>query len=75
MKNGLCLPETFNVMRRLLDRYGLSTAAAYPMSELFDLMVNDKKSSGDAITFVLPRETGRCELKKLTRAEWTALLS
>ena len=75
VKNGLCPPETFNVMRRLLDRYGLPAETAYPMSELFDWMANDKKSSGDAITFVLPRETGRCELKKLTRAEWTALLS
>ena len=75
VKNGLCPPETLDVMRRLIDRYGLPGETDAPMNELFERMTNDKKSSGDAITFVLPRETGSCELKKLTRAEWTALLS
>ncbi len=75
VKNGLCPSETLDRMLALLERYGLPRETPYPMSELFDYMVNDKKSSGDAITFVLPRETGTCELKKLTRTEWTALLS
>ena len=75
VKNGLCPQETLDIMLKLTERYGLPTESPYPMSELFDYMVNDKKSSGDAITFVLPRETGNCELKKLTRTEWTALLS
>ena len=75
VKNGLCPPETLETMLALLERYGLPRETPYPMSELLDYMVKDKKSSGGSITFVLPRETGTCELKKLTRAEWTALLS
>ena len=75
VKNGLCPQETLDVMVKLAERCGLPTESPYPMSELFGYMVKDKKSGGDAITFVLPRETGKCELKKLTQTEWTALLS
>ena len=75
VKNGLCPQATLELLLALAARFGLPTEAGVPMSRLFPYMVNDKKSSGGAITFVLPRETGRCELKKLTQAEWTALLS
>ncbi len=75
VKNGLCPPETLSILLRLLTRYGLPNETGRVVNELFGWMGKDKKASGDSITFVLPRETGRCELKRLTRAEWTALLS
>ncbi|MBO5859460.1 MAG: 3-dehydroquinate synthase [Clostridia bacterium] len=38
----------------------------YSPEELFDAALSDKKRAGDTITFVVPKKTGECILKKIS---------
>ena len=48
---------------------GLPTHCDYPAAALAEAALSDKKRTGDAITLVLPRVIGRCELVKTPVAD------
>lgn len=63
---GLCGEDVRERIEKALQANGLPIGAPFDAESLCQVALSDKKRAGDQITFVLPREIGRCEL---TRAE------
>lgn len=61
---GLCGEATLVRLMGTLRRCGLPVDAPYSAEELLAVALSDKKRMGKTLTFVLPREIGRCELVK-----------
>lgn len=68
---GLCPPDDADRMKRHLRDIGLPAgladidgAAAFSENQLMDLMMQDKKVEGGALTLILTRGIGRAEIKK-----------
>ncbi|HBL40523.1 MAG TPA: 3-dehydroquinate synthase [Ruminococcaceae bacterium] len=74
VENGRCPNKTLEQMIDLLQQYRLPTQSKYTNRELFQLTMADKKNSGESITVVLPVQTGKCELKKMSKNEWNEFL-
>ena len=61
-KLGLSTQETATKIQWLLMSFGLPRTVRCAASDLAELARSDKKCSGDAITMVIVREIGECEL-------------
>lgn len=66
---GLCGPEVEADISAALTAGGLPLAAPYGAAELAAAAMADKKRAGGEITLVLPREIGRCELRRVPAAD------
>ena len=66
---GLCGPEVEEAISAALAAGGLPLSAPYGAAELAAAAMADKKRAGAEITLVLPREIGRCELRRVPAAE------
>ena len=66
---GLCGPEVEADISAALAAGGLPLSAPYGAAELAAAAMADKKRAGGEITLVLPREIGRCELRRVPAAE------
>ena len=53
-------------VEQLLTLYGLPTACPVPLDALSEAVLADKKRRGSAITLVMPRAIGRCELQQFS---------
>ncbi len=62
---ALCPDDMILRLAACLRKNGLPTRCDYPAAALAEAALSDKKRSGGAITLVLPRAVGRCELKKI----------
>jgi len=49
----------------ILEKYDLPTKTDIDTSKLLEVMLNDKKRTGDSINLVLPESIGHCVLKKM----------
>lgn len=59
---GFCTRETESEINALLDAFGFTDKCAFPAEDLFAAMTSDKKTSGAAITLVVPVKIGSCRL-------------
>ena len=50
-----------------LEKCGLPTKTDVDADTLFELTLSDKKSEGDCISLIIPREIGRCEICKVEK--------
>ena len=66
---GLCSSAAAQEVTDLLTLYGLPTESPYGLAELSSAVLSDKKIVGSAISLVVPREVGRCELRKVPATE------
>ena len=66
---GACAPSVAREVTELLTAYGLPTESPYGLDALSAAVLSDKKIVGSAISLVVPREVGRCELQKIPAAE------
>ena len=67
-KLGYCPADIADALCAVLAANGLPTAVPYPAERLTEAARADKKSLGDSITVILPREIGRCEAKEVSFA-------
>ncbi len=70
---GLCGPEVRMRIEKALQTNKLPLSAPFGSDALCRVALSDKKRAGDWITFVLPREIGECELRRVEVArlpEW-----
>lgn len=58
----LCSPGVYDELVHILNRFGLPCSCRFSEAELYDKAISDKKSTGDTITLVIPREIGQCTL-------------
>ena len=70
---GLCGPEVEGDIAAALTAGGLPLSAPYGAAELAAAAMADKKRAGAQITLVLPREIGRCELRRVPAADMEKL--
>ena len=68
-ENGLCSTDAAQEVIDILTRYGLPTESPYGLEQLSRAVLSDKKIVGSAISLVVPREVGRCELRKIPASE------
>ena len=66
---GLLFREDCAEIVSVLRALGLPTECALPREALTAALERDKKREGDALTLVVPREIGRCELLEIPFAE------
>lgn len=64
---GMCDTSVYDELVGLLKKYGLPYETSFGTTELADVIMTDKKGSGDFITLVVPTSIGRCELKKIQK--------
>ncbi len=62
---GDCPPGTALTVMSALLRAGLPVETTFSAEALDSAMRADKKRAGDTITLVIPREIGRCELRRM----------
>ena len=70
---GFCSAETTARLRAVLRTCGLPDEPPYPPASLVDMLLLDKKRSGDGITFVFCERPGRCLLRRMPFDELRAL--
>ena len=63
--NGDCDKNTAEEIVNILKNIGLPTKQDFTAEELSEIMLHDKKCAGGLINLIIPREIGRCEIKKL----------
>lgn len=66
---GRCSQEVYDSLISLLEKYGLPVQTSYPAEMLSAAMMGDKKASGDSITFIIPKETGRCVTENVPKED------
>ncbi|MBM6675194.1 3-dehydroquinate synthase [Olsenella uli] len=62
---GWCSPETAARIVRCVEAHGLPTGTDLPAGTLMRYVAHDKKRHGDGVNVVVPREVGRCEVRRL----------
>lgn len=60
-----CAPQVKDRLLSIIDGMGLPTEIEIDESELFELILRDKKADGDSITITCVDEIGSAELKKI----------
>lgn len=73
-KKGYCSADCNDEIVDMLKRYSLPTETKFNADELYNAALSDKKGEGGMITVIIPREIGKCELKKITMAELKELI-
>lgn len=66
---GICSPGCAESIVEMIRRYGLPTDTGFSVDEIYKAALSDKKMDSDAITLVVPREIGSCELRKTSLDE------
>ena len=61
---GICSADCAGSIIEMIKRHALPTDTTFSAEEIYKAALSDKKMGGEAITLVVPREIGRCELRK-----------
>ena len=75
VQKGICSAQTLDRLLAILERYELPTEAAYPLEEMLQALLRDKKLSGDTMHLVLPEQIGRCRIQNVPVGELREWLS
>ena len=68
-KSGWCDENVPQEIAAMLTLYGFPTEVPFSMSELYQILLQDKKRKGDSIDLVIPEAIGRCTLRRITLKE------
>ena len=71
---GWCTDETSARIERCVAAHGLPTGTELPTDVLMRYVAHDKKRHGDGVNVVVPREVGRCEVRRVGLDELRALI-
>ncbi len=72
-KTGLCEPSLVSDITELESRYGLPTASPFPLNELLESMLSDKKRAGSVLRMILPERIGKCCIREYKVSDLPAL--
>lgn len=73
-KMGMAKAGTAKEISTALENCGLPTAANRDAEILFELTLSDKKSDGDFINLIIPREVGHCEILRTPKNELLGII-
>lgn len=71
---GICEEKVYDELIDLLKQYNLPYETSYKAEDLADVIMTDKKGSGDTLTLVVPTDIGKCVLKKISKEDVTKWL-
>ena len=74
VKLSLCTGEVYEKVLSAIKAASLPYESPYSCDDMYKCMLNDKKRRGSSISLVLPREIGKCEIKKLSLDELKELM-
>ena len=74
-KMGFCTTDCRDEIIRMLKHYELPTETSFGVEEIYNAALSDKKSSGDKITLIIPREIGKCELRETKLSELKEIIA
>ncbi len=66
---GWCPPELPGRLEKLLTKLQLPVRSPWPVTELEEFMLADKKWSGSRVDVIVPEELGRCAIRPMDRQE------
>ncbi len=72
---GFCTADCRDEIIGMLKRYALPTETGFSSEEIYSAALSDKKSSGDKITLIIPREIGKCELRETKLGELKEIIA
>ncbi len=75
VKLGICDEKVLKRLEKLIKLCGLPYDTHYGVSELYEIMLSDKKVDGTMINLVVPIRIGEAELKKVSTEEMRDILS
>ena len=58
---GLCKLDVYTTLRNLLVKFSLPTTTDMCADGLYQIMLSDKKRSGNTVTLIIPRKLGHCD--------------
>ena len=70
----ICGPECPEQISDMVRDHGLPDSTDISKEALLNVVLSDKKRSGEGITFVFPEEIGRCRLEKFPLADIKKIL-
>ena len=71
---GICEVDCSREIKEMVKTYGLPYTTELSEEMLLDVMLSDKKRSGEEMTFIFPEEIGRCLVKKYPLTELKNIL-
>lgn len=71
---GICEVDCSREIKEMVKTYDLPYTTELSEEMLLDVMLSDKKRSGEEMTFVFPEEIGRCLVKKYPLTELKDIL-
>ena len=75
VKLGLCEEKVLLELKKIIKLCGLPYDTHYGVSELYEIMLSDKKVDGTMINLVIPTTIGDAKLKKVSTDEMKDILS
>ena len=69
ISRGWCTKETRDRIIELLKLWDFDLEVPYSGKEIYDAIITDKKRQGEELDFIVPREIGNCEIKRIPMAE------
>ena len=70
VKSGLCKGEVLENLISLMAKYNLNLELDIKLDKLLSTTLVDKKRKGNDILVVIPKEIGKCVLKKYSLKDW-----
>lgn len=71
---NLCDINCYESTVNLIKKFSLPTQTGFTSKDITRIIENDKKRSGDSITFVLPTKIGECVLEKFSVSDVEGLI-
>ena len=65
-RTGLTGVDISGELADIFARLGFDTRCCYPVDEIYNLAVMDKKIFGDKISVVVPERFGKCSLHRIS---------
>ena len=62
VKLGLLDPYSCAALLGVLNQFGLPVSTAYPVEEVYNYTLSDKKRSGGSVKLIIPRSIGCCDI-------------
>ena len=73
-KRNLCKKGTYDILKKMLDKFSLKTGCPYSPEVLCERAKSDKKADTGGLSLVVPTQVGKCEVIKVTMDEFLSVL-
>ncbi len=74
-KMGIISKDIYDNINLLIEKYNLPKECSYSADELYFEVLKDKKSNGEMINLIYPKEIGNAEIHKVSKEELRKILN